>query len=405
MSVAQAACDLDIHASTLRNWRRQQTAGSKSAFAGRWHMKPEQQEIERPRSEVKNLKSERNIPKKPRPPSRKGRREIRLQGEAPRDLAGTVDVPGARCLAWRVLRVAEPPAERPGGPWRRAGTGDTIELRGQRTSLWRPSGLARGIGCRSGMRPAADRAFDAKPWSAGTATSPTPTFGYRGRGRWQPFRRTPSTICRPNIPGSIRVRQPAPRAGRIVRQGNKHIGDTSAAAPSLSEGRARRPCRCLVLAPDGRQRDARRAEGHGQRRQRASVRPSGPAGRLRRRHPADPGGTCLAKPPTPDATSDILETVTRATAIELLRDEMRLVTMQRATDSTELCAAEEAFHGGSCGEIQTILSIDRLPVGTGCAGPATAGRRDWPTPVLADSPARPLRPPATAAAPDRRRGR
>jgi hypothetical protein len=44
-------------------------------------------------------------------------------------------------------------------------------------------------------------------------------------------------------------------------------------------------------------------------------------------------------------------------------------------------------------------------VGTGCAGPATAGRRDWPTPVLADSPARPLRPPATAAAPDRRRGR
>jgi transposase len=65
MSVAQAARDLDIHASTLRNWLRQQTAGSKSAFAGRWHMKPEQQEIERPRSEVKNLKSERNIPKKP----------------------------------------------------------------------------------------------------------------------------------------------------------------------------------------------------------------------------------------------------------------------------------------------------------------------------------------------------
>ncbi len=273
MSVAQAARDLDIHASTLRNWLRQRTAGSKSAFAGRCHMKPEQLEIERPRREVKNLKSERRIPKNPRPPSRTGRREIRLQGEAPRDLAGTVDVPGARCLSWRVRRVAEPLAERPGGPWRRAGTGDTIELRGQRRGLWRPSGLARGIGCRSGMRPAADRVLDAKPWSAGTATSPTPTFGYRGCGRWQPLLRTLPTICRPNIPGSIRVRQPAPRAGRIVWRGNTHMGDLGAAAPSQSESRARRPCRCLVLAPDGRQRDARRAEGHGRRRQRASVRP------------------------------------------------------------------------------------------------------------------------------------
>lgn len=64
MPVAQAARDLDIHASTLRNWLRQRTAGSKRAFAGRWQMKPEQQEIERPRREVENLKSERKIPKK-----------------------------------------------------------------------------------------------------------------------------------------------------------------------------------------------------------------------------------------------------------------------------------------------------------------------------------------------------
>ena len=81
-----------------------------------------------------------------------------------------------------------------------------------------------------------------------------------------------------------------------------------------------------------------------------------------------------------------------------------------AGDETTRFAPTERYPSAAGGEAPAQDSDggapgDRLPVGTGCAGPATAGRRDWPTPVLADSPARPLRPPATAAAPDRRRGR
>ena len=46
VSVAQAARDLDIHASMLRNWMRQQTADPQSAFPGHGHLKPEQQEVD-----------------------------------------------------------------------------------------------------------------------------------------------------------------------------------------------------------------------------------------------------------------------------------------------------------------------------------------------------------------------
>lgn len=120
-------------------------------------------------------------------------------------------------------------------------------------------------------------------------------------------------------------------------------------------------------------------------------------------HVSESPSSCLflvrdGVPITPDLTSDILESVTRATAIDLLRDEMGLATTQRAIGRTELYAAEEAFLCGSGGEIQPILSIDRLPVGAGTVGPLTrrlqeayfrlvrgAGdaHRDWLTPVFA----------------------
>jgi transposase-like protein len=59
VSVAQAACDLDIHENLLRKWTRQQAAHPETAFPGYGQIKPEQQEIERLRREVVKLKTER----------------------------------------------------------------------------------------------------------------------------------------------------------------------------------------------------------------------------------------------------------------------------------------------------------------------------------------------------------
>ena len=62
-------------------------------------MKPEQLEIARLKREVIKLKAERDILKKPRPTSRRNRREVRFHREAPEDLACGMVVRGARCLA------------------------------------------------------------------------------------------------------------------------------------------------------------------------------------------------------------------------------------------------------------------------------------------------------------------
>lgn len=119
-------------------------------------------------------------------------------------------------------------------------------------------------------------------------------------------------------------------------------------------------------------------------------------------HVSESPSSCLfvlrdGVPTTPSVTSDILESVTRATAIDLFRTQMGLVTSERAIGRTELYAAQEAFFCGSGGEIQPILSIDRLPVGTGQVGPVTRrlqdayfrlvrggtdARREWLTPVF-----------------------
>ena len=64
MTVAQAARDLDVHYSMLRNWVRDFGADPKRAFPGLGQMKPEQLEIDRLRKEVTRLKAERDILKK-----------------------------------------------------------------------------------------------------------------------------------------------------------------------------------------------------------------------------------------------------------------------------------------------------------------------------------------------------
>lgn len=75
---------------------------------------------------------------------------------------------------------------------------------------------------------------------------------------------------------------------------------------------------------------------------------------------------------TPPVTADILESVTRATLLELFRRELGQEPVERDIDRTELCVADEAFLCGSGWEITPILSVDRLPLGDGTRpGPLT----------------------------------
>jgi branched-chain amino acid aminotransferase len=89
-----------------------------------------------------------------------------------------------------------------------------------------------------------------------------------------------------------------------------------------------------------------------------------------------PGACCFVVrggvPITPPVTADILESVTRATLLELIPKELGLTPVEREIDRTEVYVSEEAFLCGSGWEITPIVSIDRLPLGDGAQpGPVT----------------------------------
>jgi branched-chain amino acid aminotransferase len=74
---------------------------------------------------------------------------------------------------------------------------------------------------------------------------------------------------------------------------------------------------------------------------------------------------------TPPISSDILESITRATLIDAVCPDLRLEVVEREIDRTELYVADEAFFCGSGYEITPIVSIDRFPLGDGTVGPIT----------------------------------
>jgi len=79
---------------------------------------------------------------------------------------------------------------------------------------------------------------------------------------------------------------------------------------------------------------------------------------------------------TPSVTSDILEGITRATLIQLAREELQIGVEERTVDRTELYVCEEAFFCGTGVQIAAIASIDNRPVGEGRIGPITKALRD-----------------------------
>jgi len=74
---------------------------------------------------------------------------------------------------------------------------------------------------------------------------------------------------------------------------------------------------------------------------------------------------------TPDLSSDILESITRETIIELARTKLGLTVEERRVDRSELTAADEIFACGSGWEVIPITSVGRVPVGDGAPGPGT----------------------------------
>ena len=73
---------------------------------------------------------------------------------------------------------------------------------------------------------------------------------------------------------------------------------------------------------------------------------------------------------TPGRSSDILESITRATVLTLAQ-ELGLPCEEREVDRTELYVAEEVFVCGTGQELVPVTSVDRLPVGDGVPGPVT----------------------------------
>jgi len=74
---------------------------------------------------------------------------------------------------------------------------------------------------------------------------------------------------------------------------------------------------------------------------------------------------------TAPVTANILESITRATVLELARDALGLKVQEREIDRTELYIADEVFFCGSGWEVTPVRSIDRYSIGKGQPGPLT----------------------------------
>jgi len=99
---------------------------------------------------------------------------------------------------------------------------------------------------------------------------------------------------------------------------------------------------------------------------------------------------------TPPITDNILEGITRRTAIELLREELGIPVVERPIDRTEVYLCDEFFMTGTAAQITAVTRVDHRPIGSGEMGPVTTqlkrvfeeviyarhpGYRNWNLPV------------------------
>ncbi len=78
---------------------------------------------------------------------------------------------------------------------------------------------------------------------------------------------------------------------------------------------------------------------------------------------------------TPPVTENILEGITRQTAIELANREIGLQVVERPIDRTEVYLCDEFFMTGTAAQITAVTRIDHRPIGSGQMGPVTARLR------------------------------
>ncbi|MBI2956975.1 MAG: branched-chain amino acid transaminase [Acidobacteria bacterium] len=78
---------------------------------------------------------------------------------------------------------------------------------------------------------------------------------------------------------------------------------------------------------------------------------------------------------TPPVTDNILEGITRASVMELARQELELEVIERSVDRSELYVCEEMFFTGTAVEVAPTVRVDHRPVGTGHIGRLTAALR------------------------------
>jgi branched-chain amino acid aminotransferase len=74
---------------------------------------------------------------------------------------------------------------------------------------------------------------------------------------------------------------------------------------------------------------------------------------------------------TPPVTENILEGITRRTAIELAQKELGLTVIERPIDRTEVYLCEEFFMTGTAAQITAVTRVDYRWIGAGKMGPVT----------------------------------
>jgi branched-chain amino acid aminotransferase len=79
---------------------------------------------------------------------------------------------------------------------------------------------------------------------------------------------------------------------------------------------------------------------------------------------------------TPPIHSDILEGITRESIIELAREELGLLTIERSIDRSEVYICDEAFLTGTGVQVAAIIKVEHRPIGSGKMGPVVSRLRE-----------------------------
>jgi branched-chain amino acid aminotransferase len=79
---------------------------------------------------------------------------------------------------------------------------------------------------------------------------------------------------------------------------------------------------------------------------------------------------------TPPVTDNILEGITRKTAIALIENELGKPVIERSIDRTEIYICDELFMTGSAAQIVAITKVDYRPIGKGQMGPVAGKIRE-----------------------------